>query len=298
MNLRQLAYWVAVVDTASFTRAAELTARLPARVLAADPGTRGGARRRADRAAAARHPAHACGEGVPAGGACGRARRGARAVPRAAPSRCRRRARDRDAALDRGRCAPDHDLAPLPPPPGVSVGLREFAHRLELEQNVRSGVADMAVGPRPVQTTGRGRTPRLGGVRRGCRPTGSARRSRRRAPGAARGPRRTGAGSSSPAARPLRPHRGRVRAGGLHPPGHGESPSRSRPPLGWRRLASESPSSPRHRARRARARSAGWHVRSSASSPPTRGPSGRLPHARCSECCARDAGAGGRATRK
>src|SRR5205085_5123533 len=38
--------------------------------------------------------------------------------------------------------------------PGIEVGLHEFAHRLELEQNVRSGVADIAVGPRPVQLTG------------------------------------------------------------------------------------------------------------------------------------------------
>jgi DNA-binding transcriptional LysR family regulator len=34
------------------------------------------------------------------------------------------------------------------------VSLHEFGHRLELEQNVRSGVADIAVGPRPLQETG------------------------------------------------------------------------------------------------------------------------------------------------
>ena len=40
--------------------------------------------------------------------------------------------------------------------PGIAVGLHEFGHRLELEQNVRSGVADIAVGPRPLQPAGPG----------------------------------------------------------------------------------------------------------------------------------------------
>ena len=54
--------------------------------------------------------------------------------------------------------------------PNVSIRLHEFRHRTLLEDAVEQGVADFAIGPRPVRRWGRpARDRRLGGVRgRGC----------------------------------------------------------------------------------------------------------------------------------
>jgi DNA-binding transcriptional LysR family regulator len=155
VSLRQLAYWVAVVDTGSFTRAAELMhVSQPAlsqqiRALEAELGgelierlPRGIRLTPAGRAFLPEARA-----AVLAAERAGSAARGAFAL----------HTTELEIATLRSIAVgvlPTAILSLYDRHPGVSVGLHEFAHRLELEQNVRSGVADMAVGPRPLQRTG------------------------------------------------------------------------------------------------------------------------------------------------
>ena len=300
MSLRQLAYWVAVVDTGSFTRAAELMhVSQPAlsqqiRALEAELGgelierlPRGIRLTPAGRAFLPEARA-----AVLAAERAGSAARGAFAL----------HTTELEIATLRSIAVgvlPTAILSLYDRHPGVSVGLHEFAHRLELEQNVRSGVADIAVGPRPLQTTGP--VERLGWeefvVVVGPRDPLARRRWSR--PGAARGARRPALDPLSPGTRPLRADRSRVRSCGIHPArcgadaaGRGGSSACGR----WRRR--------RDRARRHRARRAaglGPAPRTAdrpRAAPRTREPSGRLLRARSSECCASNAGAASRATRK
>src|SRR3954447_2647961 len=155
VNLRQLEYWVAVLDAGSFTKAAErLHVSQPAlsqqiRVLEAELGGR----------LIERLP-----RGVrltPAGKAF---LPEARATVLAA-ERARRAARGaftlRTAELEIAT-ARSIAVGILPAAirrlydlhPGMAVRLHEFDHRLALEQNVGSGVADLAVGPRPMTLRG------------------------------------------------------------------------------------------------------------------------------------------------
>lgn len=161
MNLRQLEYWVAVVETGSFTRAAEqLHVSQPAlsqqvRALETELGGR-------------------LIERLPRGIRLTPAGRAFLPESRAAvlaAERARRAAREslalRTTELE---IATLRSIAVgiLPPAildlydrhPGIAIGLHEFGHRLELEQDVRSGIADIAVGPRPLQRVGP--TERLG----------------------------------------------------------------------------------------------------------------------------------------
>jgi DNA-binding transcriptional LysR family regulator len=155
VNLRQLEYWVAVVDTASFTRAAEqLHVSQPGlsqqiRALEAELGGR-------------------LIERLPRGirlTAAGKAflpeaRAAVLAAERAANA-ARRALALRSAELEIATVRsiavgllPNAIRRLYDRHPGIAIGLHEFAHRLELEQNVRSGVADLAVGPRPREFTG------------------------------------------------------------------------------------------------------------------------------------------------
>jgi DNA-binding transcriptional LysR family regulator len=161
MNLRQLEYWVAVVDGGSFTKAAE-------RLHVSQPGLS-----QQIRALEAELGGKLI-ERLPRGVRLTSAGRAflpeARATVLAA-DRARRAAR---AALSLGSAevevATVRSIAVgiLPPAilrlyelhPDVAVGLHEFDHRLELEQAVRGGVADIAVGPRPAAL--RGPTEQLG----------------------------------------------------------------------------------------------------------------------------------------
>ena len=141
---------------ASFTRAAELMHVSQPGAVAADQGARGGARRRADRAAAARHPAHRRRAGVPAGGACGRARRGAgRQRARAAPSRCiRRSSRSRRCARSRSACSRPRSCSLYDRHPGYRSGCTSSPTGSSSSRTCAAASADIAVGPRPLQTTG------------------------------------------------------------------------------------------------------------------------------------------------
>jgi DNA-binding transcriptional LysR family regulator len=155
MNLRQLQYWVAVVDTASFTKAAEqlhvsqpglsqqiraleaelggqLIERLPRGIRLTPAGKAFLPEARATVLAAER---------------AGRAARSALAL----------RTAELEIATLRSIA-----VGILPPAvrrlydryPGLLVGLHEYVHRRELEQNVRAGVADLGVGPRPLELAG------------------------------------------------------------------------------------------------------------------------------------------------
>jgi DNA-binding transcriptional LysR family regulator len=155
VNLRQLQYWVAVVDTASFTKAAQqLHVSQPGlsqqiRALEAELGGR-------------------LIERLPRGIRLTPAGRAFLPEARATVLAAERAQRVARGALD--LLPAELEIATLrsiavgilPPAvlrlyeryPGIEVGLREFAHSLELEEHVRGGVGDIAVGPRPVQLTG------------------------------------------------------------------------------------------------------------------------------------------------
>lgn len=161
MNLRQLEYWVTVVETGSFTRAAE-------RLHVSQPGLSQQVRAL---------------EAELGGLLIERLARGVRLTPagraflpeaRAAVLAAERARRAARASLALGttelEIATLRSIAVgiLPPAilslydrhPDIAIGLHEFGHRLELEQDVRGGIADIAVGPRPLQHVGP--TERLG----------------------------------------------------------------------------------------------------------------------------------------
>lgn len=155
MNLRQLEYWVAVVDTASFTRAAE-------RLHVSQPGL--SQQIRALEAELGGTLIERLPRGIrltPAGRAFLPEARAAVLAAQRAGNAARSALALRTAELD---IATLRSIAVglLPPAvrrlydryPDIAVGLHEFAHRNELEQNVRSGVADIAVGPRPLELAG------------------------------------------------------------------------------------------------------------------------------------------------
>jgi DNA-binding transcriptional LysR family regulator len=155
MNLRQLQYWVAVVDTASFTKAAEqlrvsqpglsqqiraleaelggkLIERLPRGIRLTPAGKAFLPEARATVLAAER---------------AGKAARNALAL----------RTGELEIATLRSIAVgllPSAIRSLYERFPGITVGLHEFGHRLDLERDVRSGVADIAVGPRPLQLSG------------------------------------------------------------------------------------------------------------------------------------------------
>jgi DNA-binding transcriptional LysR family regulator len=155
LNLRQLQYWVAVVDTASFTKAAE-------QLHVSQPGLSQQIRAL---------------EAELGGKLVERLPRGIRLTPagKAFLPEARAAVLAADRAANAARSALALDTAELEIAtlrsiavgilpralrrlsdghPGVSVGLHEYAHRSELEQSVRSGIGDLAVGPRPLERMG------------------------------------------------------------------------------------------------------------------------------------------------
>jgi DNA-binding transcriptional LysR family regulator len=161
VNLRQLEYWLAVVDTASFTRAAErLHVSQPGlsqqvRALEAELG--GPLLERLPRGIRLTSAGKAfLPEARAAVLAAARARNAAR-------SALELRSAELDIATLRSIAvgllpAAIRDLYDRHP--GIAIGLQEFIHRRELEESVRSGVGDVAVGPRPL--AGDGPTEHLG----------------------------------------------------------------------------------------------------------------------------------------
>lgn len=155
MNLRQLQYWLAVVDTASFTQAA-------ARFHVSQPGLS-----QQIRALEAELGGKLI-ERLPRGirlTAAGKAflpeaRAAVLAAERAtnaARSALALRGAELEIATLRSIAVgllPSAIRRLYDRHPGIAVGLHEFAHRVELERDVRSGVADVAVGPRPLELTG------------------------------------------------------------------------------------------------------------------------------------------------
>jgi DNA-binding transcriptional LysR family regulator len=155
LNLRQLEYWLAVVDTASFTRAAE-------RLHVSQPGLS-----QQIRALEAELGGELI-ERLPRGIRLTAAGKAFLPEARAAVLAAERAAKAARSALElRGaelEIATLRSIAVglLPSAirrlyerhPGIAVGLHEFAHRLDLETDVRSGVADIAVGPRPLELKG------------------------------------------------------------------------------------------------------------------------------------------------
>jgi DNA-binding transcriptional LysR family regulator len=93
--------------------------------------------------------------------------------------------------------------------PATTISLREYQHRRALEDAVRAGVGDIAVGPRPRQWEGPVVKPRLGRIRR-CPPAirSTSRTPPRRLP---RGPRRSRLGAVFAGSRPDGTHPRRVR---------------------------------------------------------------------------------------
>ena len=138
-------------------------------------------------------------------------------VPRAAPSRCiRRSSRSRRCARSRSACSRPRSAASTTATPvcrSACTSSRTGSSSSRTAQR-RRGHRRRAAAAADNRAGG---TPRLGGVRRGCRPTGSARRRRWSRPGAACGPRRPALDPLSPGTRPLRAHRSRVRSCGIHP---------------------------------------------------------------------------------
>lgn len=155
MNLRQLQYWLAVVDTGSFTRAAE-------RLHVSQPGLSQQVR------ALEFELGGELLERLPRGIRLTAAGKAFLPEARAAVLAAERAANAAKGALEL-RSA-ELEIATLrsiavgllprairrlyDAQPGVAVGLQEFGHRIELEQSVRSGVGDVAVGPRPLELRG------------------------------------------------------------------------------------------------------------------------------------------------
>jgi DNA-binding transcriptional LysR family regulator len=155
VNLRQLEYWVAVVDTASFTKAAE-------RLHVSQPGL--SQQIRALEAEVGGKLIERLPRGIrltPAGKAFLPEARAtvlaAERAARAARDALTMRTGELEIATLRSIAVgllPNAIRSLYERFPEIAVGLHEFAHRLELEREVRSGVADIAVGPRPLESTG------------------------------------------------------------------------------------------------------------------------------------------------
>lgn len=161
MNLRQLEYWLAVVDMASFTKAAE-------RLHVSQPGL--SQQIRALEAELGGRLIERLPRGIrltPAGKAFLPEARAAVLAAERASNAARSALALRTVQLE---IATLRSIAVgiLPAAirrlydsyPDTAVGLHEYGHRDELEQDVRSGVADIAVGPRPRELAGP--TERLG----------------------------------------------------------------------------------------------------------------------------------------
>jgi DNA-binding transcriptional LysR family regulator len=155
MNLRQLEYWVAVVDTGSFTRAAaELHVSQPGlsqQIKALETEFGGQLIERLPRGMRLTAAGKAF---LPEARATVLA---AQRAARAAREALSLRSGQLEIATVRSVA-----VGILPPAirtlyerhPGVEIRLHEYAHRLELERGLRSGVGDIAVGPPPSALTG------------------------------------------------------------------------------------------------------------------------------------------------
>src|SRR5882757_6518936 len=155
MNLRQLQYLVAIADEGSFTRAAE-------RLLVAQPSL----------SQQIKSLEHELGgpllERLPTGVRLTAAGSAFVAEARAAVTHAERAARNARSAM--GLQAGELEVATvtsvafgvLPPAfenwhgryPRMRITLREYTHRQALDDAVRTGVGDIAVGPRPLQWAG------------------------------------------------------------------------------------------------------------------------------------------------
>jgi DNA-binding transcriptional LysR family regulator len=155
MNLRQLEYWVAVVDTGSFTRAA-------AQMHVSQPGLSQQIR------VLEKEFGGQLLERLPRGIRLTAAGKAFLPEARATVLAAQRAARAAHEALSlrtgQLEIATVRSVAVgiLPPAirelyerhPGVEIRLHEYAHRLDLERGLRSGVADIAVGPAPLELDG------------------------------------------------------------------------------------------------------------------------------------------------
>ena len=154
MNLRQLQYWLAVVETASFTRAAErLHVSQPGlsqqiRALEAELGGRLIERlpRGIRLTAAGKAFLPEARAAVRAAERAENAARGALALRSAELEIATLRSVAVGLLPSAIRRLYEHH-------PDIVIGLHEYRHRLELEKDVRSGVADVAVGPAPLELT-------------------------------------------------------------------------------------------------------------------------------------------------
>ena len=161
MNFRQLECFVAVVDEGSFTRAAR-------RVGISQPSLSQHIRALEDG-----RQRRACSTGCPHGVSLTPAGRSAAARRRALAVRAVERGRQsaRSAlALELGELEiatvlsmavgvlPRHIGVWHERHPNVAIRLHEFRHRTLLEDAVEQGVADFAIGPRPVRRVGRARS--------------------------------------------------------------------------------------------------------------------------------------------
>ena len=156
MNLRQLQYFVAIADDGSFTRAAR-------RLLVAQPSLSQQIR------SLEQELGGPLLERLPKGVRLSAAGHAFIPEARAAVAHAERATRNARSAL--GLEAGELEVATvtsvafgvLPPAfelwheryPGTTIALREFAHRRALDDAVRAGVGDIAVGPRPALWPGR-----------------------------------------------------------------------------------------------------------------------------------------------
>src|SRR6478609_8827024 len=155
MNLRQLHYLIAIADEGSFTRAAE-------RLLVAQPSLSQQIKRLEQEVGGPLL------ERLPTGVRLTAAGKAFLPEARAAVAHAERARRDARSAL--GLEAGEIEVATvtsvafgvLPPAferwheryPGTTITLREYAHRRALDDAVRIGVGDIAVGPRPPEWRG------------------------------------------------------------------------------------------------------------------------------------------------
>src|SRR5258707_3721125 len=154
MNLRQLHYLLAIADEGSFTRAAE-------RLLVAQPSLS------QQMKSLERELGGQLLERLPTGVRLTAAGKAFMTDARLAVTHAARAARNARSAL--GLEAGELEVATvtsvayglLPPAfelwharhPATTIALREYQHRRELQDAVRAGVGDIAVGPRPTQWT-------------------------------------------------------------------------------------------------------------------------------------------------